>query len=169
MSWFPVDKSALDQRDWKDQYRRVLRWRKRLDAAKPTDDLSAAILETYQDFAHAFFINCYHLRDWLIGAGISKGTVDVFVGGNPCLVACRGICNRAKHFHLTKILEPERYREYLTTMDGVAVTSSTGFSGGVTNWAPPGSQPGDYVVETLLGHFKYSLWRMTVWWPGMLS
>jgi hypothetical protein len=60
---------------WQDQRSRVGRWHKRVSAIGrgiPTDMSKADAL----DDVFAFFMNCYHLRDWVIGSGF-KAEADV--------------------------------------------------------------------------------------------
>lgn len=154
MSWLPVGKNAVLERDWKDQYERVLRWRKRLASAKPSGPSDVDALKTYRDYAHAYFVNCYHLRDWLISKTRPAKMVDCFIDRNLNLKACRGICDAVKHFRLTRYPEDHKYREYLAGEAGTLVASSTGFSGEVDGWAPAGRRPGDYIVETPCGDFE---------------
>ena len=85
---------------WQDQRARVGRWHKRLFAIGfgiPTDMSKADAL----DFVFAFFMNCYHLRDWVIGSGFKpEADVDAFIRGNPDMALCRDICNGLKHFRI---------------------------------------------------------------------
>ena len=45
-------------RGWREQYDRMLRWRERLRAPGGMD-------EHRRDDYYAFFVVCYHLKDWL--------------------------------------------------------------------------------------------------------
>ena len=57
------------------------------------------------DDLFAFFMNCYHLRDWVIGSGFkSEADVDAYIRGNNDLALCRDICTGLKHFRA----EPKR-------------------------------------------------------------
>lgn len=64
---------------WQDQRARVGRWHKRLTAISfgiPTDVSKAEAL----DDVYAFFMNCYHLRDWIIKSGFrQQAEVDAFI------------------------------------------------------------------------------------------
>ncbi len=85
---------------WQDQRTRVGRWRKRLAAIRrgiPPDKSQAEAL----DDVYAFFMNCYHLRDWIIASGFkTKDEVDDFVRADPDLAFCRDICTGLKHFRI---------------------------------------------------------------------
>jgi len=51
------------------------------------------------DDVFAFFMNCYHLRDWVIASGFKSGAeVDRYIRGNNDLALCRDICTGLKHY-----------------------------------------------------------------------
>ncbi len=85
---------------WQDQRARVGRWHKRLTSISygiPTDVSKAEAL----DDVYAFFMNCYHLRDWIIKSEFrDRADVDAFIDGNLALSLCRDICNGLKHFRI---------------------------------------------------------------------
>src|SRR5260370_12690727 len=85
---------------WQDQRARVGRWHKRLTSLSygiPTDVHKAEAL----DDVYAFFMNCYHLRDWIIQSEFrDRADVDAFIDGNLALSLCRDICNGMKHFRI---------------------------------------------------------------------
>jgi hypothetical protein len=87
---------------WREQYCRVIRWRSRaLSVLTSNPDPTGHLL---QDFLFAFFINCYHLTDWLdqcLGVGAGE-----FAKENVYLETCRGICNGVKHLKL----DQERFK-----------------------------------------------------------
>jgi len=89
---------------WQDQRNRVGRWHKRLSAIGrgiPTDMSKEEAL----DDVFAFFMNCYHLRDWIIGSGFkTEDEVDTFIRTNADLALCRDVCVGLKHFRA----EPNR-------------------------------------------------------------
>jgi hypothetical protein len=56
---------------------------------------------TYRDYAYAFFIFCYHIKDWIkedidVDAAI-KAEVEEFINNNTCLQNCADIANGVKH------------------------------------------------------------------------
>ena len=91
---------------WQDQHERVGRWHKRLSAIRrgiPPDKGQAEAL----DDVYAFFMNCYHLRDWIIESGFkTKDKVDAFVRADPDLALCRDICIGLKHFRAKTAWSP---------------------------------------------------------------
>ncbi len=86
-----------------EQFDRVKRWYQRfviinegIQHNLPSDN--------YQDEVYAFFLNCYHLKDWIkndksIGAAAAK--VEDFIENNDELKLCADICNSIKHLKLT--------------------------------------------------------------------
>jgi hypothetical protein len=87
--------------DWQDQWTRVQRWHNRVRAigAGGGGDQEWAL-----DLVFAFFMNCYHLRDWLIDSKHStKEVVDAHIAGSEALVWCRDICNGMKHYRLDPV------------------------------------------------------------------
>ena len=52
----------------------------------------------------AFFMNCYHLKDWIkndISDTSLNAAVEDYINQNACLKLCADICNGAKHLDLT--------------------------------------------------------------------
>ncbi|MGE5372267.1 MAG: hypothetical protein ACM3QZ_09790 [Solirubrobacterales bacterium] len=81
--------------EWKRQYERIRRWYNRVNGIR----LSSEYL-VLQDDLLAFFMNCYHLRDWLIhGSPIDEKAVDEYINRNNYLSACRQLANGTKHLH----------------------------------------------------------------------
>ena len=86
-----------------EQFDRVKRWYQRfvtIDRGKQHDFPS----DYYQDEVYAFFLNCYHLKDWIrndksVGAAAAK--VEEFINNNRELSLCADICNGIKHLRLT--------------------------------------------------------------------
>lgn len=85
------------------QFDRVKRWYQRLvltDPGRPHNLPS----DYYQDEVYAFFLSCYHLKDWIkndesVGATAEK--VEEFINNNEELRLCADICNGIKHLRLT--------------------------------------------------------------------
>lgn len=87
---------------YREQYERVERWYQRLksitDGRKHTQPS-----DYYQDEVLAFFINCYHLKDWIINdnsAKVSAQEVKDFVNQSEYLRVCGDICNGSKHLRI---------------------------------------------------------------------
>lgn len=62
---------------------------------------SSSNLERELDVIHAFFMNCYHLRDWLEeSVVVDKARLDDFFAQNKEMRICRDLCNASKHMVL---------------------------------------------------------------------
>jgi hypothetical protein len=88
---------------WIQQWDRVQRWYERfreIDAGRTHTRVS----DFYQDVAHAFFLDCFHLKDWLKNdptSGISSGDVERFLASSSSLQLCADLANGSKHLVLT--------------------------------------------------------------------
>ena len=87
-----------------EQYRRMMRSYERfgsIDRGQVYDPSA----ENYADDVFAFFLNCYHLKDWIKndrGAGLIAHTdVEGFIDFSYPLKLCADICNSHKHLRLT--------------------------------------------------------------------
>jgi len=86
------------------QYDRMKRWYDRfaaIDQGRPHDTPS----ENYLDEIYAFFLNCYHLKDWLkndstLAVHIQQ-SVEPYINSSRVLMLCADICNSLKHLRLT--------------------------------------------------------------------
>jgi len=99
---------------YKEQYERVLRWYERFKAYdtgikhnKPSNN--------YIDEVYAFFINCYHLKDWLKNdpnINIGNSEIENFVNTSTDLKLCGDICNGIKHLNRKKLskIGPKHYK-----------------------------------------------------------
>jgi hypothetical protein len=53
------------------------------------------------DYVYAFFMNCYHVYDWVLRSGYrSESDLGRLFANNPEMGLCRAVCNSAKHFVL---------------------------------------------------------------------
>jgi hypothetical protein len=89
---------------WMEQYERVWRW---LDRLADTDigRLHDSVSDSYQDEVYAYFLNCYHLKDWLKNDPASAEAVsdiEAFVSRSPSLSVCADLANGSKHLTLTR-------------------------------------------------------------------
>lgn len=82
---------------WHGQYRRMLRWRDRV-CAVDAERSSADQL----DFLVAFFVACFHLRDWLQDSGVDAERLHALFLANVELRVCRDIANGFKHSRLDR-------------------------------------------------------------------
>jgi hypothetical protein len=59
----------------------------------------------YIDEIHAFFLNCYHLKDWIKHDGTvpvsRQQQVEALINSSRGLKLCADICNGLKHLRLT--------------------------------------------------------------------
>jgi len=88
-----------------DQYNRVIRYYHRLENIKNGKDIGPGAVYAH-DAVLAFFMNCHHLKDWLINdeeiPEENKSDTEAFINQNPCLCSCADIANGAKHLILHK-------------------------------------------------------------------
>jgi hypothetical protein len=87
-----------------EQYDRMKRWYDRfaaLDQGRSHDMPS----DNYLDEIYAFFMNCYHLKDWLMNdttvAHAIQQAVEPHINSSCPLKLCADICNSMKHLRLT--------------------------------------------------------------------
>ncbi|MCK9578056.1 hypothetical protein M0R01_01010 [bacterium] len=92
-----------------------LPYNEQLDRVKRLrDDLNRFSVATDENFNMAidaftsFFIQCYHLKDWLIDSRYGRIDIDIFVSRSPSLSLCRDIANTQKHKKLDKY-EPQNH------------------------------------------------------------
>ena len=92
------------QTKYSEQWNRVRRWYHRfseLSEGKLHDSPS----DFYQDEVYAFFLNCYHLKDWIMNdptVSSHSDNVENFITNDPDLSLCADICNGIKHLDLSK-------------------------------------------------------------------
>jgi hypothetical protein len=89
--------------EYVEQYQRMIRSYNRfavMDQGQEYDRSS----ENYDDEAFAFFLNCYHLKDWIKNdnaAGLAaQNDVENFINSSYPLKLCADICNSHKHLRL---------------------------------------------------------------------
>jgi hypothetical protein len=86
-----------------DQLERVIRWYYRFQQINEGRQTGASFEGQYDDML-AFFMNCYHLKDWIkndISDTSLNAAVEDYINQNACLKLCADICNGAKHLNLT--------------------------------------------------------------------
>lgn len=82
-----------------EQYERVKRWYERFKAINENKEHNLPT-DYYQDEVYAFFINCYHLKDWIKNdkdTQVTSAEVENFVENSEFLKVCGDICNGSKH------------------------------------------------------------------------
>jgi hypothetical protein len=85
-----------------EQFDRLRRWYQRL---VPPGEGSAQpeTIDSYRDDFYAFFVNCYHLKDWIKNdpsVPHLKGEVESFINRTESLSICADICNGLKHLKI---------------------------------------------------------------------
>ncbi|MDD5569487.1 MAG: hypothetical protein PHG23_03710 [Candidatus Pacebacteria bacterium] len=84
---------------YQEQLDRILRLKE--DIARfsvATDDNFESAIDAFT----SFFIQCYHLRDWLIQSRYGRIDIDIFVSKSAWLSLCRDIANKQKHKEIDK-------------------------------------------------------------------
>lgn len=87
------------QKRYLEQYQRAKRWYERFKSIDEGRDHDMAS-DCYQDEIYAFFVNCYHLKDWLKNdptSGINKDEIENFINKSENLSMCADLCNGSKH------------------------------------------------------------------------
>jgi len=84
-----------------EQFERIKRWHKILNEIRVSN--ASEDKTDYQiDCIYTFFINCFHLKDWLIHSKvISEETANNFINDHKEMMICRDMCNGVKHLSLT--------------------------------------------------------------------
>lgn len=94
-----------DELPYKEQLNRIKRLRediKRFSIAK--DDNFASAVDAFT----SFFIQCYHLKDWLIQSYYKRRDVEMFISNSICLSLCRDMANTQKHNEINRY-EPQNH------------------------------------------------------------
>ena len=94
----------MQQPKYREQFERTKRWFQRFQelATGKGHTLSS---DYYQDEVYAFFLNCYHLKDWIKNdpfSGVLSQTVEDYVTKSEALSLCADICNGLKHLTVTR-------------------------------------------------------------------
>lgn len=89
---------------WHEQYERMKRWYDRFAAIAQGRDHDVPS-DNYVDEIYAFFMNCYHFKDWLRSdpslPTAVRDAVEAHVTAERPLRLCADICNALKHVTLT--------------------------------------------------------------------
>jgi hypothetical protein len=84
---------------WRVQYDRMRRWHTRIRSAATVDDL-------YVDSVYAFFIFCFHLKDWLASdLSVSRqvaGAAELLINTDYAMQLCADLANGLKHVSVTR-------------------------------------------------------------------
>lgn len=85
-----------------EQFDRVKRWYQRFLTINEGRQHNLPS-DNYQDEVYAFFLNCYHLKDWIKNdesIRVAEAEVEDFINNNNDLKLCGDICNNNKHLTL---------------------------------------------------------------------
>lgn len=89
---------------WKEQWERVNRYYDRFRKINEGLEGHGEPSDYYFDDMLAFFLNCFHLRDWLKKDNFQstkiRKTPDKYVEDTLCLAICADLANAVKHMKL---------------------------------------------------------------------
>lgn len=105
---------------YQEQLDRIKRLEEDLQRFKVANDDN---FETAIDAFTSFFIQCYHLRDWLAESRYSRRDIDIFVSESFSLSLCRDMANKQKHKTIDKY-EPQNHlveHKYKNTSSPIVV------------------------------------------------
>lgn len=92
-----------DRKKYLEQWERVKRWYQRIKKIEQGQHPGSD--DDQLDEVHAFFINCFQLRDWIEESrpDIGNEVIDLFKKESVilCFKACRDLANGLKHLKLT--------------------------------------------------------------------
>jgi len=95
-----LENSKIPIKPYLEQLERIKRWKKRLDDMRYSKSPENKIPDQI-DFILSFFINCFHLRDFLkYSKPVSDDIINRFFEDNIEMQICRDICNESKHCSL---------------------------------------------------------------------
>jgi hypothetical protein len=109
--------------DWHDQWRRVERWYRRLEPISADPPETEPEKSDALDVVFAFFMNCFHLCDWLENDPTAPPGAGAHVKANKALRICRDLCNGLKHYRLDPRRSTTTYQRLGTT--GTTMTQSS--------------------------------------------
>ncbi len=110
----------MGARSYTEQRNRIMRWFNRLEkqyeGVQLVDIEKAGIyIDSCQDEVYAFFMNCYHLKDWINEDPkvplSATSNVENFINSTECLRICADMCNRSKHSELTRYVRIDKDTE----------------------------------------------------------
>ena len=86
------------------QWARVERYFARFEALSRKGRIHDAASETYVDDVYSFFIQCYHLKDWIAADGTSplQSAVREFGKRSQAFQVCRDLCLGVKHLNVVR-------------------------------------------------------------------
>ena len=93
----------IHSKSYLEQYERIKRWHKILNEIR-LSNASEDKTEYQVDCIFAFFMNCFHLTDWLKHSktSLDDKTIDDFINNNDEMKICKYLCLGSKHLTLDK-------------------------------------------------------------------
>jgi hypothetical protein len=88
---------------WEEQWARVGRLHNRFTIVNEARATHNRVSDDYQDDVYAFFVSCYHFKDWLKNDPTTTavtGDVEDIVKGSTDLSLCGDVANGFKHLAL---------------------------------------------------------------------
>jgi len=80
-----------------EQFERVKRWYKRFEEINLGTQENRSS-DDYKDVVYAFFMNCYHLGDWIINStSLKENDINIFVNSHGEMQICKSLCFGSKH------------------------------------------------------------------------
>lgn len=91
----------IHNKSYLEQYERIKRWHQILNEMR-VSDASEDKTEYQVDCIYAFFMNCFHLTDWLKRSktSVSVKTIDSFINNHEEMQICKYLCLGVKHLRL---------------------------------------------------------------------
>lgn len=94
-----------DELPYKEQLNRIKRLKKDIERFSiATNENSEKAIDAFT----SFFIQCYHLRDWLVQSYYKRRDIDIFISKSISLSLCRDIANKQKHKEIDRY-EPQNH------------------------------------------------------------
>jgi hypothetical protein len=107
----------------RDQWERVQRWHARLARIRAALPRRGPEKQIALDDVFAFFMNCYHLADWIAQDGEKpRHEVEALIKQSEPMRLCRDVCNGLKHYRL----DPGRHSENPNWTTTTMITFRTG-------------------------------------------
>ena len=93
----------IHSKSYLEQYERVKRWHQVLNEIR-ISNASDDKTEYQVDCIYAFFMNCFHLTDWLKRSktSVNVKTIDGFINNHDEMQICKYLCLGVKHLRLDK-------------------------------------------------------------------
>jgi len=109
-----------DLRKHQEQFERMKRWYERIKKIDQGESHNLSFVNLspsyFYDEVYAFFMNCYHLKDWIENDDTvkqeDKGKVENFMRKDDSMSLCRDICIKIKHLEQKSVSWSGRVPEF---------------------------------------------------------